>query len=78
LPFLWDKSSGVAEFYKSRLRSIASDEPGSFWVACATDTDLNRNSLDGIQRLADEAGFTPAAEYKQSAVTLLRYRRRAE
>ncbi len=78
LPFLWDKGNGVVEFYRSRLRSIAVEEPGSFWVASATDTDLNRNSLEGIQRLADEAGFTPVAEYRQPAVTLLHFRRRAD
>jgi hypothetical protein len=77
LPFLWEESSGISEFYESRLRSIVSDGPGSFWVACATDTDLNRNSLDGIQRLAKEKGFTLVDEFQQSAVTLLHYRSRA-
>jgi hypothetical protein len=78
LPFLWDGSSGVIRFYESRLRSIAEDGPGSFWVSSATDTDLNRNSLDGIRRLAEQMGFTPVEEFRQSAVTLLHYRYRAD
>lgn len=76
LPFLWNDDSGIIEFYESRLRSIGTDGPGSFWVASATDTDLNRNSLAGIQRLAHDAGFVPTAEYQYSAVTLVHYRLR--
>lgn len=78
LPFLWDEKSGIVAFYEAQLRSIARDGPGSFWVACATDTDLNRNSLAGIQHLADETGFTAVDEFRQSAVTLLHYHYRPD
>lgn len=76
LPFLWDADSGVVGFFEERLRSIAADAPGSFWVASATDTDLNRASLAGIQAIAEQGGYEVVEEQRQPAVTLLRYLQR--
>lgn len=77
LPFLWDPRTGIDEFYRERLAEWRS-VPGTFWVACATDTDLNRNSLNGIQDLADQAGYESIKTETWSNATLIRYQVRRE
>lgn len=72
LPFLWQPQTGVKEFYEDLLRSLP-DEPKGFWVACATDTDLNRNSLVGIQEIAAAVGYTVKEVRFWPSATLVKY-----
>lgn len=78
LPFLWPAETGVAEAYRARLEQMASAPTKEFWIAAATDTDLNRNSLAGVQQLAAAAGFTPGQAYEMSVVTLIEYRHQSD
>jgi hypothetical protein len=73
LPFLWNPQTGMPDFYR-RLLDSWSHDPGTFWVACATDTDLNRNSLAGIQQVAESAGFEAIQTRNWPHATLIRYR----
>lgn len=73
LPFLWDERSGIDDFYRELLAALAVRDDAGFWVAAATDTDLNRSSLVGIQRIAIEAGFVAAEEQVWPTVTLIHY-----
>jgi hypothetical protein len=78
LPFLWDDRSGVREFFRNVLLKMNDPGPAdgaaaSFWIASATDTDLNRNSLAGMQQLALTTGYA-LTEYRSWAnVRLERY-----
>ncbi len=56
LPFVWGPQSEIIDFYRNRMGAWRADS-GTFWIACATDTDLNRNSLAGIQQVAEDMGF---------------------
>jgi hypothetical protein len=56
LPFLWGKSAGMVQFFEDRLRELRSSDQPTFWVAAATDTDLNVQSLDGFQRIVRKLG----------------------
>ena len=62
LPFLWDERTGVIQFYERLLSDDAVPRVDSFWVACAMDTDLNRNSLAGIRQIAESSGFVVTEE----------------
>jgi hypothetical protein len=56
LPFRWNASLDVVPCYRDRLRSHSSPGAG-FWLAAATDTDLNRASMKGLQLIAIDSGF---------------------
>lgn len=73
LPFLWDQQSGVTDAFRQRLQNLPASGHRSFWLACALDTDLNRNSCDGLQRLAAQAGYEVVAEEKYPQTLLQRY-----
>ena len=77
LPFLWDEQTGVVDFYGQLLSEEASPRVDTFWVACALDTDLNRNSLDGIRQIAEFSGFEVAEEHAYDLTALLRFTRTA-
>lgn len=72
LPFVWQGNGHILDFYRDRLREWA-EQSQEFWVACATDTDLNRNSLVGIQSLARSAGFSVVESREWPHVVLERY-----
>ena len=72
LPFLWDGTSNVRSAYRKKL-SVISSADGSFWVAAAVDTDLNRGSLAGFQQLIAETGFRRIEYQDWPGVILERY-----
>ncbi len=68
LPFVWDNQTGVQEIFREVLLrrnspDAVDDATASFWIAAATDTDLNRNSLNGMQQLAHSIGYV-LTEYR--------------
>jgi len=52
LPYFWDEAT--QQFYQDYLET---QSPPALWIACATDTDLNRGSLVGIQQIAEKIGY---------------------
>jgi hypothetical protein len=72
LPYIWNPQSGVVEFYRHLLESWE-PQPGSFWVACATDTDLNQNSLNVIRSIAREAGYQETDQQTWPSATLIHF-----
>jgi hypothetical protein len=72
LPFLWEGPSGVRSAFREKLSVIISAD-GSFWVAAAVDTDLNRGSLAGFQQLIAETGFRRIEYQDWPGVILERY-----
>jgi hypothetical protein len=70
LPFLWGQSDEMVKFYREILRQHAQSESASLWVAAATDTDLNRASFAGFQRLLALEGYRQL-DLKEAPNTLL-------
>lgn len=70
LPYFWDEQTqrGYAEFLESLEAPV-------IWIACATDTDLNRSSLGGIQQIATQAGYRVDQEQTWPAAVLIRMAR---
>ena len=75
LPYFWDERTGVVAYYRNLLDSWEG-RSATFWVAGATDTDLNRNSLSGIESLAESAGFEAFETTIWPNATLIHYRPR--
>ena len=78
LPFSWDVKTGVQDYFRNVLPDIKSSEIAngaaeSFWIAAATDTDLNRNSLAGMQQVALSAGAVLKEHRTWPNVRLARY-----
>lgn len=75
LPYLWDGHTEMQSEFQRILAAIGSSSEPTFWVAAATDTDLNRISLDGMQNVATSSGFV-ATEYREwPHLKLIRYSR---
>lgn len=72
LPYLYDPRTGIDGHYR-QLFTDWLESGQTFWVACATDTDLNQNSLTGIQELATQSGYTAVEEKVWPNARLLRY-----
>jgi hypothetical protein len=73
LPFLWDVRPEMRAFFAELLATNRSESQHDVWVACATDTDLNRRSLEGIQALLLDSGYEPAEQWPFSTLVLIRY-----
>jgi hypothetical protein len=73
LPFLWDVSPDMRAFFAELLATNRGESQHDVWVACATDTDLNRRSLEGIQTLLLENGYELTEEWPFSTLALIRY-----
>ncbi|REJ95093.1 MAG: hypothetical protein DWQ34_06975 [Planctomycetota bacterium] len=73
LPFFWDAAPGPTERFSNMLANNARTDRHDVWVASATDTDLNRRSLDGIEQLLAQAGYRAAEEWTESSLVLRRY-----
>jgi hypothetical protein len=67
LPYFYETPPELAPALRQMMSS-------RFWVAAATDTDLNRASLAGVEQLARSAGFKLDLERRGTNMTLLRYR----
>lgn len=58
LPFFWGRNPGLVRFFEERLRELRENGSAAptFWVAVATDTDLNVSSRNAFQQLVRNAG----------------------
>jgi hypothetical protein len=77
LPYFYESPPELSPHFKA-LMSAEVSTPASFWIAAATDTDLNRASLAGLEQLARSAQFEMTVEQRGQNMTLLRYQRPAE
>ncbi|MBL8849962.1 MAG: glycosyltransferase family 39 protein [Planctomycetaceae bacterium] len=77
LPYFYETPPELRSEFR-KLMSPESATSDSFWIAAATDTDLNRASLDGLEQLARASGYEAALEARGSNMTLLRFHRRVE
>ncbi len=67
LPYFWDEAT--LRHFENDLRS---QSPPALWIACATDTDLNRGSLTGMQQLVEKLGYRIGSQVNWPHATLLR------
>ncbi len=74
IPLMWDPS-GQAEQVVRQLIDTSGQTDGRFWVAGATDTDLNQASVAGTQQLAIAAGFVADDTQTWPNAVLIRYRK---
>lgn len=72
IPFRWD-IRGTSDAYRERLKSWQNSS-GSVWVACATDTDLNRFSMAGVELILESSGYEPVEIKTWPNATLIQYR----
>ena len=70
LPYFWDEAT--QQFYQDYLKT---QSPPTLWIACATDTDLNRGSLVGIQQIAEKIGYRVDTQKTWPHAVLLRMTR---
>lgn len=73
LPFLWKSHGGMVRFFEERLEELRDAEQPTFWVAAATDTDLNRASLHGFQYLVRKAGGRELEHQELRTARLIHY-----
>jgi hypothetical protein len=73
LPFLWGKSEDMVDHYEELLADRARSPEASLWVACATDTDLNRMSCQVFQEMLRREGYRPVDELSLPNAILVRY-----
>ena len=76
LPYFWNSAEMRSQYREFMSWGYTTTE--TFWVAAATDTDLNRASLAGIEELARSSGFVATVENRGPNMTLLRYQHPAE
>lgn len=76
LPSLWlnlDANTQLIDYYAGIARA-AKESKVDVWVASATDTDLARNSLQGIQQILFDAGYNAVTSIERPSAVLLHYR----
>ena len=73
LPFFWNAGRGPEERFSEMLEENARADRQDVWIACATDTDLNRQSLDGVEQLLSRAGYRIVEEWVEPALVMRRY-----
>ncbi len=72
LPFVWDTGLGTRTDFQELIQN--SQQPNrDFWIAAATDTDLNRESLEGMRHVTRTAGFVLSDQQDWPHATLERY-----
>jgi hypothetical protein len=72
LPAVWIAGTEMDEFYSKLIREHL-DRGNAIWLAGATDTDLNRDSIDRFSTLARELGYVRSTRLQQSGCSLFRY-----
>lgn len=77
LPYFYERPPELGPHFQSLMSAEATTPPG-FWIAAATDTDLNRASLSGLEQLARSARYETTFEQRGPNMTLLHYERPAE
>ncbi len=71
LPFVWNLNAAMNQWYRDRLRETSESPAGSFWLAVATDTDVNQSSGQYFEGMAKSAGFTAAETLELSKAKLI-------
>ncbi|MFO0980000.1 MAG: glycosyltransferase family 39 protein [Planctomycetaceae bacterium] len=74
LPFVWNLNAKMNQWYRDRLSEIAESPAGSFWLAVATDTDVNQSSGQYFEDMAKSAGFTALETLQFSKTKLIQFR----
>ena len=72
LPFLWSDQTGMIAYFSTVIREQAK-HGDTVWVACATDTDLNRNSLAAMKSLLQEVGYRVVEQTDFATAALVHY-----
>jgi hypothetical protein len=73
LPFFWEGDE-QRRFFVEILDDVCEREQPSVWVAAAIDTDLNRQSLAGMQALLAQQGYAADLTREFPTAVLVRYR----
>lgn len=73
LPFLWGRNADMVRFFEERLEELRGSDHPTFWVAAATDTDLNTSSLEGFQRIVRNAGGRELDNQEFRSARLIHY-----
>lgn len=76
LPFVWNLSPEMNQWYRDQLHGIAAARINSFWLAAATDTDLNESSSRYFEEMAQEEGFVMSQShvFPKAKLILFQYR----
>jgi len=77
MPYFYEAPPELSLHFKT-LMTAESVRPTAFWIAAATDTDLNRASLSGLEQLARSARFERTRDERGPNMTLLRFERPTE
>lgn len=77
LPFVWKLSPKMEQWYADQLKEIAASEQPSFWLAVATDTDLNESSSQFFEQLAEAHHFVADAPVTLPQARLVQFRLQA-
>ena len=72
LPFLWGANDAMVHHYEELLRDACAAAQ-SVWIAAATDTDLNRQSIEGLQILLGRHGFQATSIETYGDAVLVKY-----
>lgn len=73
VPFLWRPGLPVYDYFRQVTRNIAESATPTLWVAAATDTDLNRISLETLQELLSRDRFHVTETIRLNDCVLFRY-----
>ncbi len=77
LPIFWSPATRTSGFLRELIGGW--QEPNRrFWVACATDTDLNRDSLPHVQQIAGDSGFSVIDQQTWPHAVLICYQRNVD
>jgi hypothetical protein len=73
LPFFWE-SADVRSFFGEVLAARCHESDPTIWIAAATDTDLNSQSLAGIEELLAQQGYKADLTERFKSAVLARFR----
>lgn len=73
LPFLWETNPEMRAYFVEVLAEGRRASRDDVWLACATDTDLNRRSLEGMRTLIEQQGYQVREQWDFPALVLVRY-----
>lgn len=76
LPFVWNLNPEMNQWYRDQLRGIAASRTNSFWLAAATDTDLNETSSLYFEEMAREEGFEMSQSHVLPKAKLILFQHR--
>lgn len=73
LPFLWGSDSEMPDYFRRQVEACRETTSRSLWLVCATDTDLNRLSMEGMQRIIRRAGGQELERHRFNTLLMVRY-----